>query len=201
MASLKKYKVNEIFYSLQGEGYYAGTPAIFVRFSGCNLACPFCDTDFKAYTEMTEWEIVDKVRDLSKDAPLVVFTGGEPALQLTPYLIESLHNEGYTVAVETNGTKELPYNVDWVTVSPKAAFIEGDVAKPTIDFASEIKVVFDGKHEVSDYGIGVQYHFLQPCDTGDPERNQEIVNQCVEYIKAHPHWRLSLQTQKIIGVR
>ena len=199
-AGTYKFRVNEIFYSLQGEGAHAGSPAVFVRFSGCNLRCPFCDTDFKEHRDMTEWEIVEVVKEVGGDCRFVVFTGGEPALQLTPYLVELLHGEMYMVAVETNGTLALPYNVDWITVSPKCAFV-GERGTPKLQGASEVKVVFDGEHEVSDYGIAAAHYFLQPCDTADPEKNAEIIRQCVDYIKRHPKWRLSLQTQKIIGVR
>lgn len=193
-------KVNEIFYSLQGEGAHAGTAAVFVRFSGCNLHCPFCDTDFMAHEKMTDTDIVKEVVRISNGCGFVVFTGGEPALQLTPHLVELLHDEGFSVAVETNGTLALPHNVDWITVSPKADYV-GERGTPRLICASEVKVVFDGEHEVSDYGITAAHYFLQPCDTGDKKRNREIISACVEYIKQHPTWRLSLQTQKIINVR
>ena len=196
----KKYKVNEIFYSLQGEGYHTGCAAIFVRFSGCNLKCPFCDTSFSKYKEMSEYEIVDAVTNLSKECKLVVFTGGEPTLQLTPYLVQLMHNEGYQVAVETNGTRPAPYNVDWVTVSPKSAYV-GEQGRVGVLWANELKVVFDNEHPVDDYGITADYYYLQPCDTANKEKNEEIVRKCLEYIGKHPKWRLSLQTQKIVNIR
>lgn len=191
-------RVNEIFYSLQGEGLHTGTPATFVRFSGCNLKCPFCDTDFKEYTEMSEEEIVAEV--CKNPASLVVITGGEPALQLTYSLVEKLHRASKIVAVETNGTHRPPMNVDWITISPKQAYV-GDIGKQTFHYADELKVVYDNEHEVEDYGIKAQYYFLQPCDTGDEQKNKEIINDCVEFIKKNPKWRLSLQTQKILNVR
>lgn len=191
-------RVNEIFYSLQGEGFHTGTPATFVRLSGCNLKCPFCDTDFKEYTEMTEVEIVEEV--CKNPASLVVITGGEPSLQLTYSLVDRLHEAGKIVAVETNGTKHLPYNVDWVTFSPKIAFV-GKTGMSVLERANEVKVVFDGEHSISDYGVASRWHFLQPCDTGDKARNDEIVKQCVEFIKKNPKWRMSLQTHKILNVR
>ena len=116
-------RVNEIFYSLQGEGYYSGTPAVFVRLSGCNLRCPFCDTRHESGREMSEKEIVEAVGQYP--ARHVVVTGGEPALQLTESLVDALHAVGRYVAVETNGTHPLPDNVDWVTLSPKSAFVDG----------------------------------------------------------------------------
>ena len=125
-------KVNEIFYSLQGEGFNTGTPAIFVRLSGCNLDCPFCDTDHISGKEMTEGEIIEEVSRYK--ASLVVITGGEPALQLTESLVEMLHLLGKTVAVETNGTVELPKNVDWITLSPKDMFLS-EKAKPVLKYA------------------------------------------------------------------
>ncbi|MBR4506739.1 MAG: 7-carboxy-7-deazaguanine synthase QueE, partial [Bacteroidales bacterium] len=115
--------INEIFYSLQGEGYYSGTPAVFVRLSGCNLQCPFCDTQHGAGTEMSEEEIVDAVK--CYPARHVVITGGEPSLQLTESLVDILHAAGKYMAVETNGTRPLPANVDWITLSPKSAFVDG----------------------------------------------------------------------------
>lgn len=193
-------KVNEIFYSLQGEGFNAGTPAVFVRFAGCNLQCPFCDTDFAVGTEMTEEDIAAQV--VRYPASLVVITGGEPSLQLTESLVDALHWQGRRVAVETNGTHPLPLNVDWITLSPKDTFL-GKVAAPVLSEVDELKVVFDGIHLPEMYEhINVRHaRFLQPCDTGDPQRNGIIINQTIEYIKANPQWRLSLQTHKIVGIR
>ena len=198
-------KVNEIFYSLQGEGFNTGTPAIFVRLSGCNLDCPFCDTDHISGKEMTEGEIIEEVSRYK--AQLVVVTGGEPALQLTESLVEMLHLLGKTVAVETNGTVELPRNVDWITLSPKDAFL-GDMAKPIIKYADELKLIFtedmckDARPCVSTYeNININHRFLQPCDTGDASRNAEIIQKTIDYCKEHPEWRLSLQTHKILNIR
>lgn len=197
-------KVNEIFYSLQGEGFNTGTPAIFVRLSGCNLDCPFCDTDHIPGKEMTEGEIIEEVSRYK--ASLVVITGGEPALQLTESLVEMLHLLGKTVAVETNGTVELPKNVDWITLSPKDAFL-GEKAMPILKYADELKVIFDGDCKdgrpcVSTYeSISVKHRFLQPCDTGDASKNAEIIQKTIEYCKEHPEWRLSLQTHKILNIR
>ena len=136
-------KVNEIFYSLQGEGYHTGTPAVFIRLSGCNLQCPFCDTQHENGTNMAEDEIVAEVA--KHPATLVVITGGEPAMQLTASLVESLHLIGRKVAVETNGTLPLPQEVDWITLSPKDAYL-GPQAAPVLTRADELKVVYDGEH-------------------------------------------------------
>ena len=135
-------------------------------------------------------------------AHLVVITGGEPTLQLTESLINKIHEQGKMVAIETNGTRPVPKNVDWVTVSPKSPFV-GDMGKPILKTAQEVKVVFDGYHLMTDptFGITASHYFIQPCDTGDKTRNKEIIRQCVEFIKNNPKWKLSLQTQKILGVR
>lgn len=193
------YRVNEIFYSLQGEGRWAGRAAVFVRFSGCNLACPFCDTDFSNGSRMHLEDIVHEVMSLSERCRFVVLTGGEPTLQIDEALVEALHSHGYFVTIETNGTRQYPANIDWVTFSPKDAFV-GNGA-PAIKKASELKVVFDGEHEVRDYDIDVEYRYLQPCDTGDSSRNKEILQRCIAFIEENPEWQLSLQQHKIIDVR
>ena len=195
-------RVNEIFYSLQGEGYYSGTPAVFVRLSGCNLRCPFCDTQHEAGVNMSEEEIVEAVRHYP--ARHVVVTGGEPALQLTESLVDALHAVGRYVAVETNGTHPLPDNVDWVTLSPKSAFVDG--AEVVLTRADEIKVVYDGIHDPEKQLTALNSQlttllFLQPCDTGDPSHNAQITAATVEYIKSHPEWRLSLQIHKILDIQ
>lgn len=190
-------KVNEIFYSLQGEGFYTGTASTFIRLSGCNLRCPFCDTDHQQGTEMTEEEIVANAQEVP--ARHVVITGGEPSLFLTASLVDKLHAVGKYVAIETNGTHPLPDNVDWITLSPKDAFVDGGA--PVITRCNEIKVVFDGS-PMPDYGhITTDHRFLQPCDKGDAELNACIVKAAISYILSHPEWRLSLQTHKIINIQ
>ena len=195
-------RVNEIFYSLQGEGYHSGTPAVFVRLSGCNLQCPFCDTQHGAGTEMSEEEIVDAVK--CYPAKHVVITGGEPSLQLTESLVDTLHAAGRFVAVETNGTRVLPANVDWVTLSPKSAYVDG--ADVVLTCADEVKVVYDGQHDPAAQIAPLAFRlppflFLQPCDTGEAEKNRQITAAAVEYIKQHPEWRLSLQINKILNIK
>ncbi len=197
---MKKYRINEIFYSLQGEGKYTGHAAVFVRFSGCNLRCPFCDTDFKQFTEMTAAEIVSRVNEW-KNCGFVVLTGGEPTLQVDKELVSMLKDEGFYVAMETNGTGHVPENVDWVTLSPKSCFVSHAPALVTMK-VNEVKVVFDGIHDPMPYGqLGEGLYLnLQPCDTGDEHKNREVTRQCVEYIKQHPQWHLSLQTHKLISI-
>ncbi|MBQ6209031.1 MAG: radical SAM protein [Prevotella sp.] len=195
---MKKYRVNDMFYSLQGEGYNTGRASVFIRLAGCNLQCPFCDTDFSSYQEMSGDEIVRQVLFLKREAKeegrvIVVLTGGEPTLQVDQTLVAQLQNEGFMVAMESNGTKLAPPNLDWLTVSPK-----GNVV---VEKCDEVKCIFDGERQVNDYGIVARYYYLQPCDMGDTHLNQAIVEQCVDYIKQHPRWRLSLQTHKLAGFK
>ena len=153
---------------------------------------------------MTEDEIVAAV--VSYPASMVVVTGGEPVLQLTSSLVDKLHSAGKYVAVETNGTRPLPENIDWITLSPKDAFV-GSQAAPVLDRADELKVVFDGVNAPQDYShIKITHRFLQPCDYESDnadyyDRNAEVIRSAVEYIKQHPHWRLSLQIHKILEIR
>ena len=161
------YRVNEIFYTLQGEGCHSGIPAVFVRFSGCNLRCPWCDTEFSDYTEMTAEEIVAEALSLY-DIPnerrrMVVLTGGEPSLQVDDALVEALHAAGFYICIETNGTRPLPAGIDWITCSPKMVYqSEGRSVSETVCQRSgllekrsslalkrvnEVKVVFTGEYD------------------------------------------------------
>ena len=191
-------KVNETFLSLQGEGYFTGTAAFFLRLSGCNLRCPFCDTQHQSYTEMSEDDIV---AEASRHKPRhIVITGGEPALQLTRTLVDKLHAAGFFIQVETNGTLPLPEGIDWVTCSPK-----GDFPQFPVD---ELKVLFMG--DVTDPEAiispllgkesGVKL-YLQPLDTGNEKQNRTILRSCINYVLQHPWWSLSLQTHKIVGIK
>lgn len=195
---MNRKPVNEIFYSLQGEGFYAGRSAIFIRFSGCNLECPFCDTDHTAFTPMTNNEILNAVCNYPSD--FVVLTGGEPALYVDIEFVEMLHKIGKYVAIETNGTRTLPENIDWITVSPKNDFCVH--AEVVIQKADELKMIFLGqdleKHLTEPLAT---YHFLQPCDTGDETKNKKNLQDCINYCMNHPEWRLSLQLHKLIGIR
>lgn len=184
----KKYRVNEIFYSLQGEGFYTGTPAVFLRLSGCNRACPFCDTDFAAFTPMEAGEIAQACA--AYPARHLVVTGGEPLLQLDSDLLRALKAHRFYVQIETNGTLPAPPEVDWVTCSPKDA-------PWGIDRVDELKIVFgacgnDPAETASHFNC--HHLFLQPLSGGN-------IPQTVEYIKQHPQWRLSLQTHKLIDIR
>ena len=255
---MKKFRVNDIFYSLQGEGYNTGRAAVFVRFAGCNLRCPFCDTEFDTFSEMTAEEIVAEisryeVRDaryensmeadssigsnlaprtipdvpsptrslsyLASRKPLVVLTGGEPTLQVDEAFVDLLHQHGFEVAMESNGTRPAPQSLDWLTVSPK--FFRGERrefrGERNVKMPDEIKVVFDEQTDpeafLAPLGSNLAPRtshlvprklpllYLQPCDTGDAERNAQIIDRCVAYIKEHPQWRLSLQTHKLVGFK
>ena len=197
----KQYRINEIFYSLQGEGRHTGRAAVFIRFSGCNLNCPFCDTDYSSHSLMTATDSLNEVRQW-KNCAFVVLTGGEPSLQVDEQLVDKLHQEGFFVAMETNGTRAVAKNIDWVTISPKNCFVDKKV-RLVADKVDEMKVVFDGIHDPKLYSHigGNPYLCLQPCDTGDEVRNRQVVLQCVDYIQKHPQWHLSLQTQKYLQIR
>ena len=198
------YRVNDIFYSLQGEGHNTGRAAVFIRFAGCNLRCSFCDTEFDTYREMTAEEIVASINTYS--ARFVVLTGGEPTLQVDEAFVDLLHQYGFEVAMESNGTRPAPKNLDWLTVSPK---ISGEKWKVESGWRlpDEVKVVFDENTVPETYLPSPStlslspILYLQPCDTGNAERNAIIINRCIDYIKEHPQWRLSLQTHKLIGFK
>lgn len=201
-----KYRVNEIFLSLQGEGRNAGRAAVFVRFSGCNLSCPFCDTDFRRYDSLEVEEIIERIYDACDGNPLpslCVFTGGEPSLQLDEALVDAIHEKGMEVAIETNGTKPLFLHLDFVTISPKSPFT--DKAQVVLKEADEVKVVMTEDISIEEIrsfeAIEAEHYYIQPCDTGFLEPNRRIMARCVEFIKYYPNWKLSLQQQKIINVR
>lgn len=194
------YPVNEIFYSLQGEGFNTGTASVFVRLSGCNLRCAFCDTNHQPHTMMSLPEIVDEVMRYPS-ATLIVLTGGEPALHIDDKLIKALKMTGKTIAIETNGTLPLPEGIDWVTLSPKTAFQGGNSLPCVLTSCNELKVVYTGQ-DLSQYdSIEAQHRFLQPCYVDDPEQCQEGLDATVKAVLNNPKWRLSLQTHRIIGIR
>ena len=195
------YKINEIFYSLQGEGYHSGTPAVFVRFSGCNLRCAFCDTKHQNGTMMSLQEIVDEVNKYPL-ATLVVLTGGEPSLFIDEAFVAELKQKtGKRIAIETNGTRPLPDNLDWVTFSPKTGFDGGEVELCVLNTCDELKVVYLGQNLSQYNGIQTANRFLQPCYCEDSEKRQANMNACVEAVMSHLGWRLSLQTHRILDIR
>ena len=185
-------RVNDIFYSLQGEGRNTGRAAIFIRFAGCNLKCPFCDTDFAQYEEMSDEDILNRIK--SYPSRFVVLTGGEPSLQVDRQLVDLLHKHGYELAMETNGTHPIVDGIDWITCSPKG--------NTQIKRCNELKCIFEETTlEPDDHGIIAEYKYLQPCDVQDAERNAQIVKRCFDYILQHPEWRMSLQTHKLVGFK
>ena len=211
------YSVKEIFYSVQGEGYYSGRPAVFCRFTGCNLwsgkqedrkdaLCKFCDTDFVGRDGINggfyghSSELAGKIslawpkkkNKLAK--PFVVCTGGEPLLQLDYALISDLHEEGFEIAVETNGTIAAPAGIDWICVSPKAD------AKLVQTSGDELKLVYPqaGDDPEKYASLNFRHFFLQPMDGVGRE---QATRQALEYVLAHPHWQISLQLHKVLGVR
>jgi len=212
------YSIKEIFYSLQGEGYHAGRTAVFCRFAGCNLwsgkeadrgkaVCQFCDTDFigtdgpEGGNFETAGELVQSIARLwpakNKDRserPFVVCTGGEPLLQLNVQLLSAFHQEGFEVAVETNGTILPPAGIDWLCVSPKAD------ATLVLRSGQELKLVFpQSRADPEKFALfDFQYFFLQPLDGADLEKNTKLT---VDYVLAHPQWRLSLQMHKILNIK
>jgi len=209
---LMSYSINEIFYSLQGEGYHTGRPAIFCRFSHCNLwtgkekdresaQCTFCDTDFLGtqgqrggrYDISSLIQVFESLWPTSNQKPYVIFTGGEPLLQVDEVLISELKTRGYELAVETNGTIEAPDGLDWICVSPKAncelKIIHGD----------ELKLVYPQvENHPSDFeNLDFDYFYLQPLDNGNQKTN---IQMAIKYCLSHPQWQLSLQMQKILEI-
>ncbi len=194
------YRVNEIFHSLQGEGYNTGTASVFVRLSGCNLRCAFCDTQHQDGELMSLPQIVAEVMKYPQ-APLIVVTGGEPTLQLDEALVEGLHLTGKRIAIETNGTRPIPAGVDWVTLSPKQGFDGGDAQPCVLTHCDELKVVYLGQDLAQYDHIHAAHRYLQPCYTDDPEARQHSIDATVAAVLTHPTWRLSLQTHRILEIR
>lgn len=195
-----KKKINEIFYSLQGEGRNAGRAAVFVRFSGCNLRCSFCDTKHQDGKLMTNEEIVNEITKYP--ARLVILTGGEPTLFIDDELLDKIHSIGKEIAIETNGTRKVNKKIDFITLSPKFEFTENAQLSQTE--CDELKVIFysDSDNDMSFYdSIKARYKYIQPCATNDKDINQENIINAIRYVRENPEWRLSLQIQKIINIR
>ena len=209
------YAVKEIFYTLQGEGAQAGRAAVFCRFAGCNLwsgreadrataICRFCDTDFVGVdgtgggkfdsAEALAAAIEAKWPANSTGKRFVVCTGGEPLLQIDALLIDALHDVNFEIAVETNGTIAAPPGLDWICVSPKAGAVFAQRG------GDELKLVFpqDGADPADFESLAFRHFFLQPMDGPRREENTQFA---LDYCLDHPHWRLSLQTHKLLGIR
>jgi len=209
------YSVKEIYYTLQGEGFHSGAPAVFCRFSGCNLwngreedranaQCTFCDTDFVGVDGVNGGKYKDPdslastvarlwPTDSCRGRRFVVCTGGEPLLQLDEKLVEAFHRAGFTVAVETNGTCKPPPGIDWICVSPKQG------VPLSLNYGSEIKLVYPQAEARPDQfaSLNFDHFYLQPMDG---PRQLENIRAAVEYCLTHPQWHLSLQTHKFAGI-
>ncbi len=204
------YTVKEIYHTLQGEGAQTGRAAVFCRFAGCNLwsgreadrpdaDCPFCDTDFVgtggpgggAFEDAVA--LADACAEIGGETRFVVLTGGEPMLQVDDALIDALHTHGFVIAIETNGTLPVPASIDWICVSPKAGT---EIAQRS---GNELKLIFPQAdlEPAALEALDFEHRYLQPMDGADQERNTALA---IAYCKAHPHWRLSLQTHKLIGI-
>ncbi len=209
------YQVKEIYYTLQGEGARTGRAAVFLRFAGCNLwsglerdradaVCKFCDTDFAGTdgqgggkfkdAESLARAVLEKWPRDSEAQPYVVCTGGEPLLQLDDALIAALHAQGFEIGIETNGTMLPPPGIDWICVSPKAN------AELELTSGQELKLIYpqDGAPPERYVDLLFDNFFLQPMDGPEREANTKAA---AVYCLAHPQWRLSLQTHKLIGIR
>jgi 7-carboxy-7-deazaguanine synthase (Cx14CxxC type) len=204
------YSVKEIFYSLQGEGFHTGRPAVFCRFTGCNLwsgreedrskaICQFCDTDFvgaDAGKFNSPQALVEQVAISwpSTEPPFVICTGGEPLLQLDTPLIKAFHQAGFEIAIETNGTLAAPPNIDWICVSPKAD------APLVLTSGDELKLVFPQPNAIPEMfqQLDFKCFYLQPMDSLERQKNTQLA---VNYCLAHPQWRLSVQMHKGLGIR
>lgn len=197
----ERYKINEIFYSLQGEGYHTGMAAVFIRFSGCNLRCSFCDTQHKNGDFYTVADIIERVMKYPQ-SPLIVLTGGEPSLFISEDFVDKLKKStGMTIAIETNGTNPIPSNIDWVTLSPKKGFAGGDCADMILNSCDELKVVFANQRLEPYFTIKANYRFLQPCFTGNTEADRINTEETIAVILKDPRWQLSLQTHKLLSIR
>ena len=193
-------RINEIFYSLQGEGANTGIPAVFVRFSGCNLRCAFCDTQHESGTMMSDEEIVAEVCRYPQ-ARIVVLTGGEPSLHIDAALVAKLKRAtGKIITIETNGTRLLPEGIDWVTLSPKMGFEGGDLQPVVLDECDELKVVYRGQRLDGYFGIRAKEYFLQPCYCDDEDERIANMRATIEAVMSDSRWRLSLQTHRIVGI-
>lgn len=194
------YPIVEIFHSVQGEGFHAGIPHVFVRFGNCNLRCEWCDTDFLRYEERKLDSIVDEV--LSYGCDRVIFTGGEPALQDLSTIGSSLKRKGISLSIETNGTIEVDPIIDWICVSPKDQLYPN--TKIIQRQGDELKVVYCGQNldMYDDLKMGFSHHFIQPCylDSESVEENGRSFQAVEKLVKESQGWRLSLQTHKWMGV-
>lgn len=201
MSDSHTYKINEIFYSLQGEGVRSGEPSVFIRFSDCNLRCTTekmgfdCDTEFLSGRKMTAHEIILEARRLSKKARWVILTGGEPSLQVDEELIKDLHAEDFQIAIESNGLKPISENIDWVTISPKTA--EHSLQQKT---ANELKYVRSFGMGLPCPSVQSEHYLISPAFQGELIDRRDL-EWCIQLCKDNPPWRLSVQQHKLWKIR
>lgn len=189
--------VNEIFYSLQGEGGRSGQPSIFIRLAKCNLTCSFCDTDFERGVKMTTEEILQEIEPYG--CKWIIWTGGEPTLQLNDAVVDLFKERGYLQAIETNGTRRVPAGIDYITCSPKQQFEKVRELIPEVD---ELRFPIQKGDPLPDVNIlpKAKHYYLSPIfDNNDII--QENIDYCVYLVKENPMWALSLQIHKLIGIR
>ncbi len=197
---MNTYRINEIFYSLQGEGVRAGTPNLFLRFTGCNETCRVethgfdCDTEFASGRPLTIEQILAELHDAGA-CDWIILTGGEPALQVDRELIDALHAAGYKLAIETNGSIELPSGIDWITVSPKVA--EHAVRQRV---AHEVKYVRNHGQAIPRTVVEAPNKLISPAFAGD-QLDPRSLEWCIQLVKQHPDWRLSIQMHKAWRIR
>ena len=196
-------QVNEIFYSLQGEGVQTGVPALFVRLAGCNLRCPYCDTQFNSAQPYS----LTQLRNALADYPArhIIWTGGEPALQLTQDIIDFFKAAGYRQSIETNGTRPLPRGIDWITVSPKPEALP-HLRENFPQGVQEIRWPQEANGPLPPPFEALpkaQYYCISPINPPGSTTypHPQALYKCLQFVQAHPQWRLSLQVHKLIGIR
>jgi len=184
-------RINEIFYSLQGEGNRSGSANIFIRLAGCNMKCKFCDTKHDNYDTYSLGQILARLQLYS--CQNIVWTGGEPCKQLTTEIVQYFHRYGYYQALETNGTLSIPDGLNWVTVSPK------NKLHKSIMKCDELKILYQQDSDIRQFDIKADHLYLSPIFNGQ-DANYEVINNCINYIKDNPKWKLSLQLHKLINI-
>lgn len=199
-----QYRIVEIFETLQGEGFNTGMPSIFIRFGKCNLACPWCDTNYNQFELKSLDEIMQTVRGFS--AKNIIITGGEPTIQPNlERLLDVLKAEGYFIAVETNGLKPVPLQIDYIATSPKRLY-QKNYLKHHIPFANEVRIVVDGEVlafcEQIEQTIKADRYYLSPCEENGVMNMLETITQLGQLNQRlnKPRWQLSIQTHKIAGI-
>ena len=192
-----KLRVNEIFYSLQGEGARKGSANIFVRLANCNLECGFCDTEFESFREFTLDELLEECAQFQ--CKNIIFTGGEPLLQLNAAVVKAFKKASYFLAIETNGTITPPKGLDWITVSPKVAE-HVLVRKYKGVHVNELKYVRNKSQGIPRPKIRADHFYMSPEFEGD-YLNIENIGHCIELVKENPSWKLSVQEHKLLKIR